>query len=258
MGPLDVPVNESLPPSDFMDENGGAVMDMSRAQVGLAIVERERAQTEHFPEDVALARRAVARDEEAWRVIYERTRERLFALLMYHTGRREEALELLQETYLCALRTIHRYSGTGALEGWFAIIAIRRANDWKRKLVRWRRRDAAFQGARQTEAPPEIDADRRRELQGALEQLGGRQRAVFLLRMFAELSFREIGAAVGCNEATARVHFHRARAAMQNLLSSDPSRRDAAKKPKVRPKRGCESSGDAEGIPGCDAESEEV
>ena len=53
--------------------------------------------------DVALARRAAARDEAAWRAIYERTHNRLFALLAYHVGDRDEALELLQEVYLHAL-----------------------------------------------------------------------------------------------------------------------------------------------------------
>ena len=242
-------------------------MELSRAQVGLTIVEEPSAHTQRFPGDLALARRAVARDEQAWREIYARTRARLFALLMYHTGRREDALELLQETYLCALPTLHRYAGQGKLEGWFAIIAIRRAHDWKRKLMRWRRRDEAFQIEQRAEQLPAPDADRKRELQNALAQLSGRQRAVFLLRMLEDLAFGEIGSAVGCSEATARVHFHRARTAMQNLLRSDsvtadstydPARKDASKKANAGPKRGCESRGDAERIPGSDAESEEV
>ena len=57
----------------------------------------------HCPQDLALATRAADGCEKAWREIYDRTRDRLFALLVYQTGQREEALELLQETYLSAL-----------------------------------------------------------------------------------------------------------------------------------------------------------
>jgi len=170
------------------------------------------------PEDLALARRAAARDEAAWREIYDATRGRLFALLCYHTGRREEALELLQETYLCAVTTIGRYRGDGPLTAWLAVIAIRRTRDWKRKLMTRRRGQEALEA----QAPPASretpDHGLGREIRRALSKLKGNQRAAFLLRELEGLSFREVGAALGCGEPTARVHFHRARKVMREHL----------------------------------------
>ena len=92
-------------------------------------VNERRPGPDSHAEDLELARRAAARDEGAWRTIYERTRQRLFALLAYHTGNREEALELLQEVYLHAFQGLARYRGEGPLEAWLAIMAIRRARD---------------------------------------------------------------------------------------------------------------------------------
>lgn len=179
-------------------------------------------------EDVALARRAAARDEAAWRTIYERTRQRLFALLAYQTGDREEALELLQEVYLHAYQGLARYRGDGPLEAWFAIMAIRRARDWKRKLVRRRRHerdDAEIGRTMEAEGPRGPDPGAlplRIVLDRALAHLPERQRAAFLLREVEDLSFREVADALGVNEATARVHHLRARRGLQELLKGEP------------------------------------
>ena len=54
--------------------------------------------------DLELARRAAGGDETAWREIFERTGNRLFAFLCYQVGNREEALDLVQETYVVAFR----------------------------------------------------------------------------------------------------------------------------------------------------------
>jgi RNA polymerase sigma-70 factor (ECF subfamily) len=180
------------------------------------------------PEDLALAQRAVQRDERAWREIYDASRDRLFALLCYHTGRREEALELLQETYLSAIKNLHRYRGDGPLISWLAVIAIRRAKDWKRKLMSWKRQQEAIRMEQEPQPATNPDRDARRKLQDALSNLKGNQRGAFLLREMEGMSFREIGEALGCNEAPARVHFHRARQALQSFLSPGPEEAEMA------------------------------
>lgn len=187
--------------------------------------------------DVALARRAAARDEAAWRAIYERTHERLFALLAYHVGDRDEALELLQEVYLHALDGLARYRGDGPLEAWFAIVAIRRARDWKRKLFRKRaHRPDDDELSRQMDAaapagPDERALPLRRLLDDALATLPEQQRAAFLLREVEDLSFKDVAAALGVNEATARVHHLRARRALQERLAGTPAGDELAGEP---------------------------
>lgn len=171
-----------------------------------------------FPDDLALARRAALQDEAAWREIYDVTRDRLFALLSYYTGDREEALDLLQETYLGAIRTIESYRGDGSLAGWLAIIAIRRARDWRRKVVQWKRKHDALTAERLNDPQHVPDEHMRLRVRETIAGLKGNQRGAFLMREMEGMSFREIGCALGCDEATARVHCFRARRAMQSLL----------------------------------------
>ena len=199
---------------------------------GSSPVNERPAGPDSHAEDLDLARRAAARDEAAWRTIYERTRQRLFALLAYHTGNREEALELLQEVYLHAFQGLARYRGEGPLEAWLAIMAIRRARDWKRKIVRKRRHGADDEElARDLDesAPKGPDPSAhplRLVLDRALAALPERQRSAFLLREVEDLSFREVGEALGVNEATARVHHLRARRALRELLKDEPGAED--------------------------------
>ena len=195
-------------------------------------VNERRAGPDSHAEDLELARRAAARDERAWRTIYERTRQRLFALLAYHTGNREEALELLQEVYLHAFQGLSRYRGEGPLEAWLAIMAIRRARDWKRKVVRKRRHgvdDAELARDLDESAPKGPDPSAhplRLVLDRALAALPERQRSAFLLREVEDLSFRDVAEALGVNEATARVHHLRARRTLQELLKDEPGAED--------------------------------
>jgi len=195
-------------------------------------VNERRPGPDSHAEDLELARRAAACDEGAWRTIYERTRQRLFALLAYHTGNREEALELLQEVYLHAFQGLARYRGEGPLEAWLAIMAIRRARDWKRKVVRKRRHgvdddelsrdldESAPRGPDPSAHPLRVLLDR------ALAALPERQRSAFLLREVEDLSFRDVAEALGVNEATARVHHLRARRTLQELLKDEPGAED--------------------------------
>lgn len=180
------------------------------------------------PSDLDLARRAAAGDDAAWRAIYVASRERLFGLLAYHLGNREEALDALQDTYLSALGSIGRYRGEGSLEAWLAGIALHKARSWKRRfLVRRRQTDPLPEAPGSELALPARDPEAGRRLWAALAQLSDRQRSAVLLHMWMGYSFREIGVALGTSEATARVHAFRGRDTLRTLLG-EPSPQDAA------------------------------
>jgi RNA polymerase sigma-70 factor (ECF subfamily) len=184
--------------------------------------------TTQATEDLDLARRAASGEDAAWRAIYTRTRDRLFGLLVYHLGNRDEAKDVLQETYLSAFRSIDRYRGDGSLEAWLAGIAVHKAQSWKRRvLTRWKRTDPLPEdpGAALAGRSPDPDAGRR--LTRALARLPERQRAAVLLHEWLGYSFREIGDALGTSEATARVHAFRGRDTLRDLLGQ-PAPRDAA------------------------------
>ncbi|HEV3299829.1 MAG TPA: RNA polymerase sigma factor [Planctomycetaceae bacterium] len=63
------------------------------------------------------------------------------------------------------------------------------------------------------------------EMLEAIQSLSRRQAAAVLLRVFEDLSYEEIAAALGCSAATARKHVERGRARLQIVLARyEPSR----------------------------------
>ena len=167
-----------------------------------------------------LAQRAAGGDEGAWREIYTETRERLFGLLVYQIGDRDEALDLLQETYLSAVKGIDRYEGRGTLSAWLTGIAVRRALDWKRRVLVRMKRTVGFGDAGEMDFPvSDGDPEQRRALQRELSSLSARQRAAVLLHEWMGYSFQEIGKILGTSESTARVHAHRGRETLRTRLS---------------------------------------
>ena len=174
--------------------------------------------------DRALSERARCGDPAAWRTIYESTCDRLFSFLCYQVGDRDEARDILQETYLQALRTLDHYRGEAPLAVWLRSIALGRSIDWKRVILRRLKGTVRLE---ETSALVEADLEdvrfdsEDRELRRALSRLSSQQRAALLLREWDDLSFADIGRLLGCAESTARVHHTRAREHMRTFLQGE-------------------------------------
>jgi len=176
------------------------------------------------PEDGELARRAATGDERAWHAVYDATCQPLFNFLCWQLGDREAARDALQETYLAAYRQLGGYRGEGSLLGWLRAIALRKGLDGKRALwrrLRLRERLAGEPAAAVLPREEIVLEAGRAALWRALGELSPQQRAALLLHEMEELPMAEVAAALGCAEATTRVHLHRARERMKRLLRTD-------------------------------------
>lgn len=173
--------------------------------------------------DRELARRAAEGDEAAWRSIYESTCDRLFSLLCYQLGDRQEAMDLLQDTYVKAFTRLGGYRGDAPISAWLRMIAIRLAADWKRSALRRIKRTVTIT-ERTGVVAPDVDGIRFHSESEALAKAVGKlsmnQRAVLLLHEMEGLSFKEISLELGCKESTVRVHHVRAKQKMRDTLGN--------------------------------------
>jgi RNA polymerase sigma-70 factor (ECF subfamily) len=163
--------------------------------------------------DLQLALAARAGDEAAWRRIYDQTHASLYNFLCYQTGDRDHARDLLQETYVVAFTRLDTYRGQGSLSGWLRKVALRKGLDWRRLVALRARKLAAL--ARDLTPLAANSAEETFPglgdgIQAALDRLSSRQRAALLLRELEDQPFVAIADSLGCSEATARVHHHRA------------------------------------------------
>jgi RNA polymerase sigma-70 factor, ECF subfamily len=172
--------------------------------------------------DLELAQGAARGDEESWRRIVRKTRRSLLLTLISCLSVREDAVDLLQETYLLAVRHIDQYRGEATLLAWLQAIAHRRLVDWVRSdRARLRRKVAWCRDQEEAEAllRPAEQQEFLRALTPALALLPRAQRTALILRSAYGMSHREVAEIIGCSESAARVHYTRARRRVRGMLA---------------------------------------
>jgi len=135
-------------------------------------------------------------------------------------GEREEARDAAQESLLQAFENFSRFDAGRSFVKWLLGIGAKRCLD---RLRRRRRFLKYFEGlarewSRPADAPAASDPGDGRVLR-LLRMLSARERAAISLAVFEDFSAREIAAALGCSENTARVHLFNARVKLKKEVS---------------------------------------
>jgi RNA polymerase sigma-70 factor (ECF subfamily) len=182
-----------------------------------------------------LVRLAGGGDKEAFRELVERYQRRVLAVVMGMLHDREAALEVTQETFIKAFRSIGRFKGDASFYTWVYRIAVNLAIDHQRR--EWRRpladstRTSGNDG--QTEDlldrigdedprgdPFEAtkDSELRARVLAAIDELTPDHKAVILLRELEGLSYEEISRVMQCSKGTVMSRLHYARKKLQARL----------------------------------------
>lgn len=161
------------------------------------------------------AAQATAGDPQQFLLIYERHYERILNYLYRRTGDRELASDLASRTFLNALQFLQsRPIRHLQVKPWLSRIATTEHLQHLRSQRRWVVQLPLFGAVRE-----EIDSrslellsasSEQRRLLRHLHALPEKYRTPLLLRYYEELSFREIGSALGLAEASARSRVSRA------------------------------------------------
>ncbi len=145
-------------------------------------------------------------------------------LCMALLGSQADAEEVVQETLLAAHRGMKTYRGEGSVRSWLFGIARRQCARHIEKKRNQRRHLELVPESPSESSGPETDmATRRRAraVRDALARLKPSEREALVLRYQAELSFREIAAACGIEEAAARKRASRGLQHLRTLLSAE-------------------------------------
>lgn len=150
--------------------------------------------------------------------LYETCYMRVFSYAMTLAGERTQAEEITQETFFRAFSKQSEFRGESDEVTWLCAIA---RNYWLDEKRRGKRTEAMPEEMTDTGTGPEqaaVDRDSSFRIHMALHQLEEPCREVFELRVFGELSFREIGMIFSKTENWARVTYHRARLKLQERM----------------------------------------
>lgn len=164
------------------------------------------------PADSELVRRVREGDERAMDLLVARHYSTVFRLALRMMGNEEAAADVVQESFLKALRAIHGFRGESSFRTWLLAIAANEARGAMRRGGR--RRETGLEDA--TDLPdgnplPDETLSLRQErkrISKLIASLPEKQREAVTLRIFEGLSFREIGILLGSSEGAARVNYH--------------------------------------------------
>jgi RNA polymerase sigma-70 factor (ECF subfamily) len=170
--------------------------------------------------DRQLIERVRGGDAGAFDELVRITMRRAFAVAWRVLRQREDAEDVVQESYLVLLQKIETYDPRREFEPWFLRIVVNRSLNALK--ARRRRRAAPLpEEARAAAGPPaaheRTDADRR--LERALAALPERQGLILRLFELEGYSSAEIGRMLGLSDGTVRWHLHRARGALRAVLA---------------------------------------
>ena len=150
--------------------------------------------------------------------LYETCYMRVFSYLMTLAGDRSLAEELTQETFYRAFTRQREFRGESDEVTWLCAIAKNLLVDEQRRSSHRGEIPENLPDHAKSVAKTVEDRDSSFRIHLILHEMEDPYKEVFELRIFGELSFREIGTIFGKTENWARVTYHRARIKLQERL----------------------------------------
>jgi RNA polymerase sigma-70 factor, ECF subfamily len=157
-------------------------------------------------------------DPRGFSGLYDRYKNRVFGFLIRMTGNREIAEDLLQDTFLAAMRNANQFDRNRSFLSWIFGIAHKRTIDYFRHVKVENEHQGDAEGALgKGPETPDINlsnAQVRAVINDAIKTLDPMQREVFLLRELGDVPFKEIAEIMRCPINTA---LGRMRLALKNI-----------------------------------------
>ena len=147
-------------------------------------------------------------DSDAFETLYWRYRDWVYRLAWRFTGDREEALDVLQETFMYVLKKFPGFRLTASMTT-FLYPVVKHLS----LAIRRKKRPQISCEERLTELPAPVSeqmADQRAELAAVLGVLGEKQREVLLMRFVDDMSLQEIATALNIPIGTVKSRLHHA------------------------------------------------
>lgn len=176
--------------------------------------------------DGELAALCLAGQRRAFAEIVRRHKAPLHRMVARLIGDEEEALDVVQETFVSAHDALRRYDPARPMRAWLARIAINKARDWRRRRIVRRLisvvlpLDHALDTADDVPSIETRAADRQEldRVAAALATLPGNLREVLVLRTIEGLNQAETAGILAISEKAVETRLYRARQKLADRL----------------------------------------
>jgi RNA polymerase sigma-70 factor, ECF subfamily len=181
-------------------------------------------------DDLSLVEACRAGRTEAFGVLVERYKGRLYPTIARLVGSAHDAEDILQDAFVRAFEKLDQFQGDSSFYTWIYRIAVNLAlSGHRRRRIRSALRPGlrslasrglhtADESAGSDPAAPLERAERERLVEAALDRLGPEHRAVVILKDFDGHRYEEISAILNIPVGTVRSRLHRARCELRDRL----------------------------------------
>ncbi len=175
-------------------------------------------------DEAALVNATLAGQPAAFDLIVERHRRPVYQLCYRFVGNHEDASDLSQDVFLRAYRGLGSFRGKSSLATWLYRIGVNVClNRVSVKTVPTEAIDEAQYADTRSESAPDrmLKRERAVRVRAAIARLPRTQRATLILRMYHEMSHREIADVLGSSVGTVKANFFHALGNLKKLLGDE-------------------------------------
>jgi RNA polymerase sigma-70 factor (ECF subfamily) len=176
--------------------------------------------TETVDPDRELAELFRGGDRTAFDQLVRRHQKGVWRMVRRYLRRDADASDVTQQVFVRAFRGLGAFRGAATVRSWLYRIAINTALSWIRDHRREQPAEIAEDALVEAHPGPARIAEGEDgvRLRAAIAQLPPKQKMVLELRVFDDLSFKEVAELADCSENTAKVNFHYAVKRLRDIL----------------------------------------
>jgi RNA polymerase sigma-70 factor (ECF subfamily) len=169
--------------------------------------------------DSRLVKRAARGDRAAFDELVVRHRDRVWAIALRMCRDRDDAEDVLQETFIAAWRALDRFGGRSEVTTWLYRIAVNKSHD----VIAKRRASTTLDELNEPASPVDAGEQRARQqaIERALQTLTPEFRAIAVLCDILGLTPAEAAEILEIPDGTAKSRLFRARGELARALAPD-------------------------------------
>ena len=176
-------------------------------------------------DEIALVQSAQEGNTEAFRHLFEGHKRKILGLAYQYTRNVEDSEDILQDTFIKAYHSLRKFDvrNCARFSSWLYRIGINCSIDHMRK--RKRQTDNIFPGGDVTDlsdanprSNPDVSQQKtevRERIDQVLNTLSRKQRMIFILKHYQDLSIKEIAEYMNCTEGSVKKQLFRTVSAMK-------------------------------------------
>ncbi|WP_042150291.1 RNA polymerase sigma factor [Paucisalibacillus sp. EB02] len=156
--------------------------------------------------------------------IYKELHPKILTFFLMKTANQVVAEDLTQEVFYQAMKSIHSFQGYATIQTWLFAIAKNILKKYYRS--KWYKRNLEIKLTKEVETEQKtledlyVVSEEAREIMTQIQVLDDLPKEIIILRIYGDLSFKEIAQLVEKTENYVRVTFHRAKVKIKTEMGA--------------------------------------